>query len=75
MNTEWRLNPLEDLALIVGLFTSLITTILWAFGKRIGRVLLVITGPLLMPFSLWGWFGQPQVNHCTHGKPHPIRSA
>lgn len=51
------MNPLEDQVLIAGLSTGLVTTILGAFGKRVGRVLLVVVGFLLIVFSMLGWLG------------------
>jgi len=53
----WRLNPLEDWVFIAGLSTGLVTTVLGAFGKRGGRVFLVLIGVLLMLFNIFGWLG------------------
>jgi hypothetical protein len=53
----WRLNPLEDWVLIAGLSTGFSTVILGAFGKRAGRVLLVVFGILLILFNASGWLG------------------
>ena len=53
----WRLNPLEGWVLIAGLSTGLASTILGAFGKRAGRVSLVVIGVVLMLFNILGWMG------------------
>ena len=53
----YRLNPLEGWVLIAGLSTGLVTMILAAFGKRAGRVLLIVIGILLMLFNVFGWLG------------------
>lgn len=53
----YRLNPLEGRVLVAGLSTGLATMILGAFGKRVGRVLLVVTGLLLIAFNMLGWLG------------------
>ena len=53
----WRLNPLEDWVLLAGLSTGLATIILGAFGKRRGRVVLVVIGMLLVVFNVSGWLG------------------
>jgi hypothetical protein len=52
-----RLNPLEGWVLIAGLSTGLIAIILGAFGKRVGRVLLMVVGVLLILFNILGWLG------------------
>jgi hypothetical protein len=53
----WRLNPLEYWVLIAGLSTGIVTIILGAFGKRVGRVSLVAIGMLLILFNGCGWLG------------------
>jgi hypothetical protein len=53
----YRLNPLEGRVLVAGLSTGLVTMILGAFGKRVGRVLLVVIGLLLIAFNMLGWLG------------------
>jgi hypothetical protein len=53
----YRLNPLEGWVLIAGLTTGFVTTILGAFGKRIGRVFLIVSGVLLILFNVLGWLG------------------
>ena len=52
-----RLNPLEHRVLIAGLSTAVVTVILGSFGKRVGRVLLVVIGMLLILFNILGWLG------------------
>ena len=51
----YRLNPLEDRVLVAGLLTGLVSMTLGAFGKRVGRVLLIVIGFLLIVFNLLGW--------------------
>jgi hypothetical protein len=53
----YRLNPLEGRMLITGLSAGLATMILGAFGKRVGRVSLVVIGLILILFNLLGWLG------------------
>lgn len=53
----WRLNPLEGRVLIAGLLTGFVTIILGTFGKRVGRVLLIVIGLLLIVFNILGWLG------------------
>jgi hypothetical protein len=53
----YRLNPLEGRVLVAGLLTGLVSMILGAFGKRVGRVLLIVIGLLLIVFNLLGWLG------------------
>ena len=53
----YRLNPLEGRVLIAGLSTGFVTMILGAFAKRVGRVLLVVIGLLLIVFNMLGWLG------------------
>jgi len=53
----WRVNPLDGWVLIIGLSTAVATTVLGVFGKRVGRVSLVIFGVLLFLFNYVGWLG------------------
>ena len=53
----YRLNPLEGRILIAGISTGLLTMILAAFGRRVGRVSLVVIGLLLIVFNMLGWLG------------------
>jgi hypothetical protein len=53
----YRLNPLEGRVLIAGLSTGFVTMTLGAFGKRVGRVLLIVIGLLLIVFNMSGWLG------------------
>ncbi len=53
----YRLNPLEGRVLVAGLLTGLVSMILGVFGKRVGRVLLIVIGLLLIVFNLLGWLG------------------
>lgn len=53
----YRQNPLEDRVLAAGLLTGLVSMVLGVFGKRVGRVLLIVVGLLLIVFNLLGWLG------------------
>jgi hypothetical protein len=53
----WRLNPLEDWVLIAGVVTGFSAAILGVFGKRAGRVLLIVFGIFLILFNAAGWLG------------------
>jgi hypothetical protein len=53
----YRLNPLEDRVLVGGLLTGLVSVTLGVAGKRVGRVLLIVFGLLLIAFNLLGWLG------------------
>jgi hypothetical protein len=53
----FRLNPLEGQALVAGLLAGFVSMILGVFGKRVGRVLLIVIGLLLIVFNLLGWLG------------------
>ena len=52
-----RLNPLEDLVLFSGLLTGLASMAFGAFGKGVGRILLIVIGLLLIAFNLLSWLG------------------
>jgi len=43
--------------LVAGLLAGLVSMILGVFGRRVGRVLLIASGLLLVVFNLLGWMG------------------
>jgi len=53
----YRVDPLEDRVLVAGLLAGLVSMILGVFGRRVGRVLLIASGLLLVVFNLLGWMG------------------
>jgi hypothetical protein len=53
----FSLNPLEGRVLIAGLISAVAASILGAFGKGKSRVVVVLSGPLLIICSLLGWLG------------------
>ena len=53
----YRQNPTEDLVLFAGLLTGLASMAFGAFGKGVGRILLIATGLLLTVFNLLAWLG------------------
>jgi hypothetical protein len=53
----FSLNPLEDRVLVARLLAALTASILGAFGKGKSRVVVVLSGPLLIVSSLLGWLG------------------
>jgi hypothetical protein len=53
----FRLNPLEDRLLFAGLSTGFVAVVLGAFGKRLGRVSIVVVGFLSILSNIAGWMG------------------
>lgn len=56
-NGGFSLNPLEDRVLSAGLWSALAASILGAFGKGPSRVVVILSGPILVVFSLLSWLG------------------